>query len=194
VNRHFSTDTPVINNHPATEISAHPPGRHDGDAAVHDRGPADGHCRGPRGPSILRAIPSLADSGRSADASSRLPQMEGAPNVPAPTCNDDLPVSNILRSKRIPGREEVRALHKRLLEAGSRYTPKSVLNSVLNSAMQSRLRAVRRASSSISSLVLLGKRDKWPVEKVIHCIVGLISAQVQVTFGHLLGSHSYNTR
>src|SRR5215471_11605362 len=109
-------------------VSVHPPGRHDGDVSVHDHAPASGRCRGPRGPSILRAIPSLRDSGRSADASSRPPHTEDAPNVPAPTCNDVLPVSNILRSKRIPRQEEARALHKRLRVAQSRCTPKFVLN------------------------------------------------------------------
>ena len=54
-------------------VSPHPPGRRDGDAAAHDHGLANGHCRGPRGPSVLRAIPSLPDSGRNADASTDVP-------------------------------------------------------------------------------------------------------------------------
>ena len=74
-------------------------------------------------------------------------QTEDAPNVPAPTCNGGPPASNILRSKRIPRLEEAQVLHKRWLVAGSRCTPKSVLNS----ARQSRLRAVRQPSRSISS-------------------------------------------
>ena len=122
----------ILNNHIEQQrrplvVSAHRPGRHDGHAAAHDHGPANGHYRGLRGPSILRAIPSLRDSGRSGDASSRPPHTEDAPNVPAPTCSGDPPVSNILRSTRIPGPKEVRALHKRLRVAQSRCTPKSVL-------------------------------------------------------------------
>src|SRR5215467_2557679 len=130
-------------------VSAHPPGHRHGDVPARDHGAANGHCRGSRDPNVLRAIPSLPDSGRSADASSMLLQPEDVPNVPAPTCSGGPPVSNILRSTRIPGPEEARALHKRLLVAGSQCIPKSVLNS----ARRSRLRAVRRASSYISSSV-----------------------------------------
>ena len=90
----------------ANRFSPHLPDRCHGDAT------ANGHCRDPRGTSVLRAIPSLPDSGRSVDASNTPLQTEAAPNVPAPTCNGDPPVSNILRSKRIPRREEAQVLHK----------------------------------------------------------------------------------
>jgi hypothetical protein len=112
----------------AVTVSLHPLDRRDDDAPAHDHGPANGHCRGPRGPNALRASPSLPDSGRSADVSSMPLQREDAPNFPEPSCNGDPPVSNILRSKRSPRREAVRALHKRSLVAGSRCKPKSALN------------------------------------------------------------------
>ena len=73
-------------------------GLRDRDAPAHDHDRANGPCRGPRGPNVLRGIPSLRDSGRSADATSRHLQREDAPNVPGPTCNGGPPVSNILRS------------------------------------------------------------------------------------------------
>jgi len=82
----------------STLSRAHARGHRDRDAPAHGHDRANGPCRGPRGPNVLRAIPSLRDSGRSADATSRPLQREDAPNVPAPTCNGGPPVSNILRS------------------------------------------------------------------------------------------------
>ena len=116
-------------------------------APAPDHGLANGRCRGPLGPNVLRAPASLRDSGRSADASSVRPQTEDAPNVPGSTCNGDPPASNILLSKRSPRSEAARALRRRSPAAGSRCTPKSALNS----ARLLRLRVMRQTSNSISS-------------------------------------------
>jgi hypothetical protein len=97
----------------AISRGAHAHGRRDHHAPAHDRGRANGRCRGPRGPNALRAIPSLRDSGRNADASSMPLQTEDAPNVPGPTCNGDPTAPNIRLSKRSPRLAAARALHKR---------------------------------------------------------------------------------
>ena len=120
-------------------------GRRDRDAFVHDHDRANGRCRGPHCPNVLRAIPSLRGSGRSADASSMLLRTEDAPNVRAPTCNRDPPVSNILRAKKSPCPAAAQVPRRRSLVAESRCTPKSAPSSA-----RSRLRAVRQRSSPIS--------------------------------------------
>jgi hypothetical protein len=97
----------------AISRGAHAHGRRDHHAPAHDRGRANGRCRGPRGPNALRAIPSLRDSGRNADASSMPLQTEDAPNVPGSTCNGGQPAPNIRLSKRSPRLAAARALHKR---------------------------------------------------------------------------------
>src|SRR5215813_734864 len=101
------------------------PHLHVRDGAVHDHARANGRCRGPHDPNILRAIASLRDSGRSADASSMPLHTEDAPNVPGPTCNGDSPVTNILRSKRSRRRAVAKAPHRRSRVARYRCTPKS---------------------------------------------------------------------
>ena len=92
-------------------ISRGPHARRDHDGA-RDHARANGHCRGPRGPNALRGIPSLRDSGRSADAPSMPLQTEDAPSVPGPTCNGDPPGSNSPRSRRDLPQEAVQALRK----------------------------------------------------------------------------------
>jgi len=84
-------------------------------ASAYDHARANGRCRDPRGPNVLRAIPSLRDSGRSADGSSMPLHTADAPSVRRPTCNGDPPVSNILRSKRSRRWEAAQTLHKRSL-------------------------------------------------------------------------------
>lgn len=104
-------------------------GRRDRDGPAHDRGRANGRCRGPRGPNVLGATPSLRDSDRSADGSSMPLQTGVGPNVPGPTCSGDPPVPNSRLSKRNLRWEAVQAPHRRPQVAVSRCTPKSVLNS-----------------------------------------------------------------
>ena len=135
----------------AVSRGLHGRGRRDHDGHAHDRGRANGRCHDLRGPSVLRAIPTLAGSGRNGDASSMLLQTEDAPNVRAPTCNDDPPVPNIPQSKRTQPREAARVLHRQPLAGAPRCTPKFAPNS----ERRLRLRAVRQTSSSISFLGLL---------------------------------------
>ena len=111
-----------------TLSGAHARGRRDHDGPAHAR--ASGRCRGLRDPNVPRAIPSLRDSGRSADVSSMPLQTEDVPNVPGPICNGDPPASNILRSIRNLVLEAVLHLRKRSPVAGFRCTRKSALNSV----------------------------------------------------------------
>src|SRR5258705_5076908 len=133
--------------HEAIAISRH--GRdHDGRDDGH--GLAGGRCRGPHGPNVPRAIPSLRDSGRNADASSTPLHMEAGPSVPGPTCNGGQRVPNIHPPRRNLELEAVHTPHSGSAVAGSRCTPKSGLNS----ARQQRLRAVRHTSNSVSSLCL----------------------------------------
>jgi hypothetical protein len=55
--------------------------------------------------------------------------MEAGPSVPGPTCNVDQLVPNILPPRRSPDPESVHTPHSGSAVAGSRCTPKSVLNS-----------------------------------------------------------------
>ena len=47
----------------------------------YDRGLADGRCRGPRGPSVPRAFPTLHGSGRNVGDSSRPPHTGDGPSA-----------------------------------------------------------------------------------------------------------------
>ena len=109
---------------------AHARGCRDRHAHAHDHARASGGCRGPRGPNVLRAIASLRDSGRNADASNMLLHTEDAPSVPAPICSGDQLAPNIPRPKRNPEWEAVQDPRKRRPVAESRYTPILALNSV----------------------------------------------------------------
>ena len=116
----------------ATSRGPHSHVRRDPGGPARDHVRAGGHCRGPHGPNILRAIASLRGSGRSADASSMPLQTEDVPNVPEPTCSGDPPESNTLRSKRSPKRVVPQAPHRPSLAAVFQCTPKSA--SAQNSA------------------------------------------------------------
>ena len=125
--RHLSSTSSSSQPEPTCGRISRGPRARDGPALDHGR--ANGRCRGPRGPNVLRATPSLRDSGRSADASSMPLQTGDAPNVPGPTCNGDPPVPNSPRSKRSLRWEAAPAPHTRPLVAVSRCTPKFALNS-----------------------------------------------------------------